>query len=406
MRTLLALVLAMSTTAGCADDAPIEPSTDADAPPAPRVSLSPDGRMEVLLNAYYLQEEATRALRSGTEPAHVDETLRKLSGLGVTLVRTNAFNDDPAKVGDTTIQIDPLVFDEVALHGLDVVLARAHASGLRLVLPLGNYWDDFGGTRQYCRWAGLPDPKRGDARFFTDPNVRALYLAWISALLNRVSTVDGIRYGDHPAVFAWELLNEPRGDGLSPDGAQMRAWVDAVASHVKSLAPTHRVAVGEEGFETSFAGHDEAFWRDAGRDWMFRSGSSFALNTASPWIDVATVHLYPDGWSFPRRLVTRGATRWISEHAAIARGLGKPLLVEELGLRDDGMVPLLEDRRAWMRAVFDAMRTTGAAGGGPWQFAYDARPADDYTFRWLDGTAPDDPRNAYADLVQQLAATR
>jgi mannan endo-1,4-beta-mannosidase len=60
---------------------------------------------------------------------------------------------------------------------------------------------------------------------------------------------------------------------------------------------------------------------------------------------------------------------------------------------------LLAERRAWMQALFDAMRTTGAGGGGPWQFAYDSRPDDEYTFRWVDGTEPADPRNEYADVV-------
>lgn len=395
-------LLAMIAATGC-DAGPIEPILESDCPAGALVPIEPGAKVQVLVNAYYLQEEAARSVRRGDAPAHVDETLDKLAALGVTLVRTNGFNDDAAKIGDSTIQIAPGMLDEVALRGLDVVLARAAASGVRLVLPLGNYWDDFGGARRYVEWAGLPSPQSHDARFFTDAGVIALYSAWITTLLGRVSTVDGIRYGDHPAVYAWELLNEPRGNGLDPNGDAMRTWVDTIGATVKALSPGHAVAIGDEGFDTSFAGYDETFWRAAGRSWMFAGGSSFARNVQSPYVDIATVHLYPDGLGLPRPLAQRASARWIAEHVAIARAAGKPVLVEELGLRDDGLVPDLAERRAWMSAMFSCIARSGAAGGGPWQFAYDARTSDPYTFKWLDGTPPEDPRNSYADLVLQAA---
>ena len=53
------------------------------------------------------------------------------------------------------MQVAPGVYDEVALRGLDLVLARAHVHGVRLVLPLANRWDAYGGQRQYVAWAGL-----------------------------------------------------------------------------------------------------------------------------------------------------------------------------------------------------------------------------------------------------------
>ena len=84
---------------------------------------------------------------------------------------------------------------------------------MQLLLILTNNWSDYGGIEQYVAWAGLPNPKRSDGRFFTDLSVRALYFDYVTALLSRVSTVDGLRYGDHPAVLGWELINEPRGRG-------------------------------------------------------------------------------------------------------------------------------------------------------------------------------------------------
>src|SRR5262249_35410692 len=96
----------------------------------------------VALNAYYLQEEAARAIRAG-EPTslELEEVLLKASALGVTVLRTWAFNDDPGKAGDSAIQVAPLEYDEVALRGLDLVLNRAFVHGIQLILPLGNYWN-------------------------------------------------------------------------------------------------------------------------------------------------------------------------------------------------------------------------------------------------------------------------
>jgi mannan endo-1,4-beta-mannosidase len=339
----------------------------------------------VALNAYYLQEEAARAVRRGdAAPGVLYEVLGKAVALGVRVVRTNGFNDDPRKAGDSAIQVAPLAYDEVALRGLDLVLARAQAHGIRLVLPLGNYWDDYGGARQYAAWAGLPSPRRGDPRFFTDRAVVRHYGAHVAALLSRVSSVDGLRYGEHPAVLAWELLNEPRGDGLDRSGAALRAWVDEIGSVVKAHAPGHLVGTGEEGLDGP--------------------GSSFALNSASPFVDYASVHLFPEEWGVPSGALAGFGAAFIGRRAAQAAALSKPLLVGELGLRNDGL-PLAE-RRAIYRGWLACARRSGAAGAALWLFADDARPDawDPYTFRWLDGTDPADPANRYADLVRDAAA--
>ena len=56
------------------------------------------------------------------------------------MIRAWAFNDDVAKAGDSAIQLKPLEYDEVSLRALDLVLARAQAYGVKLLMPLGGYW--------------------------------------------------------------------------------------------------------------------------------------------------------------------------------------------------------------------------------------------------------------------------
>lgn len=353
--------------------------------PGPALALPGEPGPLVALNAYYLQEEATRALRRGEATSAVlEEILGEAVALGVRAIRTNAFNDAPAKAGDSAMQVAPLVYDELALRGLDLVLARARAHGVRLVLPLGNHWDAYGGARQYVAWAGLRGPREGDPRFYTDPAVVDHYRAHVATLLDRVSAIDGIRYGDHPAVLVWELLNEPRGTGLRDGGRAMRAWVDDLAATVKRLAPGHLVSTGEEGFEDA--------------------GSSFARNTASPYVDVASAHLYAEAWGVPPEQVAGFGAAWIAGHVGVARAQGKPLLVGELGVRGDGPLAL-EERRAIFRGWLACARRSGAAGAAPWLYVNDARPRswDPFSFAWYDGTVPEDPRNEYVDLVLEAA---
>ncbi|ATB30841.1 cellulase family glycosylhydrolase [Melittangium boletus] len=378
----------------------------AECPEAPAMRLGEAPSAAVLFNAYFLQEEAARDVRRGlAESPVVEETFAKAAALGAWAVRTNGHNEAAERRGDSAIQVAPLVYDETAFQGLDRVLARARVHGVKLVLTLGNYWDAYGGTRRYVEWAGLPSPVEGDARFFTERAVIDLYKAHLGRLLSRVNTVDGLRYGEHPAVLAWELLNEPRGRGLDADGTAMRAWVDEVAAEVKRHAPGHLVGTGEEGFDTSLEGYDAPFWRASAPTSLFQGGSSFRRNTASPFIDFASVHFYPEAYGVAREALPRAGAHWFSEHAALARELGKPLFAGEFGLRNrEGL--LLEERRAVYRGWWRCAWRTGVGASAPWMFANDARPDswDDFTFYYRDGSMPADPGNRYADLVIEAAA--
>ncbi|MFL5343996.1 MAG: cellulase family glycosylhydrolase [Hyalangium sp.] len=400
------LCLILSLLAACGDD-PLEQLEveAADCPLSPPVLLGDAPSTSVLINAYYLQDEAARDVRSGLpESPVVEEVFSKAAALGVWGVRTLAFNDATSKRGMSTIQVAPGEYDETSLRALDLVLTRAAHHGVKLVLPLGNYWDAYGGARQYVAWAGLPDPVEGDPRFFTDRTVIEHYKRYITFLLSRINTFDGIRYGAHPAVLGWELLNEPRGAGLDRGGEAVRAWVDELAAVVKAQAPGHLVGTGEEGFETTLQGYDAAFWRGGPPASLFDASNSFRGNTASPSIDFGSAHFYPESWGIPSDLTARSGAHWISEHAALARELGKPLFLGEFGLRNQGGFSLDERRalyRGWMRCAW----RVGVGGIAPWMFATDNRPDewDAFSFYYRDGTRPEDPRNRYADLLIEAA---
>jgi mannan endo-1,4-beta-mannosidase len=349
---------------------------------APRLEL--DGRpfCFILINAYYLQEEAARGRRE-----IVDETLKSAAAIGAKVVRAWAFNDDPNKL-DSAIQRGRLDYHERGLGGLDLLLDRARAHGLKLLLPLVNHWNAYGGSRQWLAWNGIRDAREGDARFFTDERVRAHYAAHLAFLLHRKNPLTGLRYCDDPTVLGWELMNEPRGRGLDGEGAALADWIGFAARLVKSHAPRQLVCAGDEGEQVSLDGHDARFWARAGALHLFSpsTGTSFSRHLACPELDLASCHFYPEKYGIAPGVEAEAGAAWIEEHAALARRAHKPLVVGEFGLAT---------RRACAFRRFDAAARTRlyagwlaaaeraeVAGIGPWLFAYRGRPAgwDDFTF--------------------------
>jgi mannan endo-1,4-beta-mannosidase len=326
---------------------------------APRLLVGGRPFHFLLCNAFYLQEEAARGRLD-----FVDETLAKCRRLGARVVRAWAFNDDPAK-HDTQIQRAPLDYTAAGLAGVDRLLARARAHGLRLVLPLCNFWDAYGGARQWLRWQGVDDAVEGDPRFFTDARVRDHYAAHVAALLERKNPLTGLRWGEDPVVLAWELMNEPRGE--------IGEWAAFAAATVRCHA-RQLIAVGDE----------DAFCCDAA--------------------DLVTSHFYPEKWGVPAADEVDAGVRRIAAHATRAAAAGRPLLVDEFGISAAaGLARRRAAYRAWLAA---AAAAPAVAGIGPWGFAYDARPAgwDEFTFYLRDGRPVDDPDNGGAEVMIEAAA--
>lgn len=343
--------------------------------------LSGDGPLRFMgTNCYFLQEEGAReSLGWEGYSGRVDEALTKAATLKLGVVRAWAFNDDPEN--PAAIQTAPLTYNEPGLRGVDLALAAAERHGTRLILSLGNYWGDYGGVPQYLKWHGL-DPTE-PALFFTHPAVIAHYCDHIEQLLSRVNHVTGVRWRDDPRVLAWELLNEPRGAGLSDGGEAIAEWVQAVAARVREAAPRQLVATGEEG--------------------AVDEGQDFEQNTAL--VDLASVHLYPEAWGWPIETLERIGVEWIESRAASAAALGRPLVIGEFGLRNGGVLSLEERRRiydAWMTA---ALEHAAVAGACSWSFSTDDRPDDwdPYTWYLRDGTEARAEENRYADLHRRWA---
>lgn len=236
------------------------------------------------------------------------------------------------------------------LEKLDYMLAKANQLGIKLILPLVNNWRDFGGMDQYVTWYGL----QYHDQFYTDTRIKAAYKNWFATLANRVNTITGVQYKNDPAIFSWELANEPRciNASLPTSGtctqATLISWADEMSTYINSVDANHMISVGDEGFLD---------WGQA-NDWPYNAadGVDHEALSALPNIDFATYHAYPDAWGHD----VAWTTQWIRDHQSAAATLNKPTILEEFGLRDQSA------RDAAYQTWVDTVRTGGGDGWAFW----------------------------------------
>jgi hypothetical protein len=195
---------------------------------------------------------------AGTKPRRPTEyemrdALRTLQALGGTVFRAATL----AGTAGCALCLEPAKdqFNADAFAALDATLKAAGDLGMRVILPLAGGATDCSRPQEaapdattgtsicaYLGWQGLADR----AAFFTDPGVRAAFLAHVHAVLTHVNALTGVAYRDDPAILAWENC-AACGEGADP-GA-VAAWTEIVGQAIKA---TDRFHLYENG---AFAGH-------------------------------------------------------------------------------------------------------------------------------------------------------
>jgi len=235
-------------------------------------------------------------------------------------------------------------YNEAGLQYLDYIIAKAGSVGVRILVTLTNNWRDFGGMDQYVRWKTWANTSYQGYHddFYSDDTIRGWFKAYIQHLVTRKNTVSGVIYSEDPAIFGWELGNEPRcqgsGDygqsnqcvlnyaiyGVDPSAVKTTAWVTEMSTYIHSIDKNHMVAVGDEGF------YCERYQDcpDATCDCYYGTDTlNFTKNTG---IDFMSLHLYPDQWGKS----TDWANDWISNHSRDGHNLNKPVLLGEYGYKN------------------------------------------------------------------------
>ncbi len=342
-------------------------------------------------NAYYLSQ-----FIAYYDTAAILRVFHVAHQYNLQVIRMWGFYDSEDTTDDAVIQYRPGAYNEHALRALDYVVDLARLNGIRLIIPLVNNWDDFGGMNQYVRWYAETHPAmpaastpiagqrkimgaRGQSYsidvangyvhddFYRLDTIRAWYKAYIAMLLSRVNTVNGLVYANDPTIMAWELANEPRSS--DPSGMLVASWVADISSYIKGVDENHLVATGEEGFDVSGYGYSPISQYN-GQSWMFdgTAGSSFANNLSLPTIDFASPHLYPDSWG----ITPSSGNTWISDHIRLASGFQKPFVLGEFGSVSSKLIVY----DSWLSTI---LRQHGR-GAWVWQLVDSTWPnADDFS---------------------------
>ena len=203
------------------------------------------------------------------------------------------------------------------LARLDTLVVEARKRGLKLIVAFLDFWAFTGGAQQMRAWYGSTDK---NTFFFRDERTKADYRAWVTHVLNRVNPLTGTAYRDEPAIFAWNLMNEPDGE----PSELILSWTSEMAHFVKSIDSQHLLTSGHANVSTRLS------------------------DLGLPDIDFGTWHGYPLYYN----LSNEQFGKLISEFCAMGRKAGKPILLEEFGLARSNSNQA-DVYRSWLQRIED-----------------------------------------------------
>ncbi|KAI4183957.1 MAG: hypothetical protein L6R41_005068 [Letrouitia leprolyta] len=281
------------------------------------------------------------------ENSDIDKVLGEIAKSGLLVTRIWGFgntNDasttegtffQELKGGKQSLNFDPAT----GIPRLDYVISKAEALKVKLIIPLLNGNDDLGGINTY---ASAYSTTKTD--FFTSNASQTAYLTYVDFIVNR--------YKSSPAIFSWEICNEPRCPGCQT--SVITQWATDVSKHIKSIDSKHLVSLGDEGW---FAPPMQAPAGANNYPYQGGEGVDFKANLAIPDIDFGTFHMYPEPW----KETDEWGNTYIQEHADVARAAGKPVIMEEYGTTRGDRVKTLQK---WQQTVING----AVAGDTFWQF--------------------------------------
>jgi len=323
------------------------------------------------------------------DPNAVTRHFQIMSGLGVNCARIF--------LTAATFQPDVNTVDEAALKKLDVMIAIARRSGVRLILTGPDHWE------------GVPAYWKPD-RFAGEQALRALEVFWRTL---------GQRYRGEPAIFAWDLLNEPHlpwfveswrpawGRWLQARYGSREALKTAWADNLGEQEDWASIAVPEDKAEQGnprlrdwqlFREHLADQWTRRQAEalrkadpthlitvgyiqWSYplvRTGNpslyaAFNPRRQAQWLDFVCMHFYPIlGGPFESQEMWDKNLAYLQTALAYCH-VGKPVVLEEYGWYGGGaprgLPSLTEDQQArWIVAEIEASRRL-ATGWLSWPFA-------------------------------------
>ena len=309
----------------------------------------------------------------GGDRARLEAELDTLKALGMTNLRVLVGGDGPDGIPtrvSPTLQKEPGVYNDTIFWGLDYLLAEMGERNMKAVLYINNSWEWSGGYGMYLEWAGegkalIPAEVGYSAfmnsvsKFVTNEKAKELFYDHVKHVVSRTNTVTGKPYKDDPAIFSWQIGNEPRCFRADKEGQD--AFVDymwTTAALIKSIDPNHMVSSGSEG-EMGCENSMELYERIH----------------SCPDIDYMNIHIWPYNWSWVREntlatnlpVAIKNTDDYIDAHLALAAKYGKPVVLEEFGFPRDGFQfkqgTSTDSRDAYYKHVFGRIVESAREGG-------------------------------------------
>lgn len=307
-------------------------------------------------------------------------------------------------------------------EGLDFAMTEIARRGMTAVLVLSNFWEWSGGL-QTLLWRArgkhmdMGDPAHpwpafadATAEFYADEQARGFYAEHLDRVVGRTNTITGQRYADDPAIFSWQLANEPRPGGsdsaIAANADAYYEWIADSAAAIRARDPHHLVSLGQEG--TQAANGNEAIVQQAHRD-----------------VDYLTAHIWPLNWGWANGkdlagtwpTVEANTRAYIAAHERLAGALEMPLVIEEFGFPrdnqayDPGETTVFRER--FYSLIYAAVESSWRAGGpiagsNFWAWNGEARAGhSDARFRPGDraymGDPPHEPQGWYGNFDSDAA---
>ncbi len=346
------------------------------------------------------------------DPDEVADEFDLIASLGMSVVRIFLLWDDwqptPGSVSSDRLRDLGVVLDGAAERGLrlDITFFTGHMSGPNWspgwLLDPGASGHASPFVRQVVSGGSVVDSAYRN--MFCDRDA-------LAAERTLLETVVG-EYRDHPAVWMWNLGNEPDLFAQPPDAEAGRAWVREMTGVVKGIDPNHPVTTGL---------HTANLFADNG----LRVDHVFAES------DVAVMHGYPMYVDWARHPLDPDFVPYLC--ALVTALTGKPCLAEEwggctspdtpgsvvwqwisYGAPRDQFMAGEEDFAEYVAAVLPGLVEVGATGALMWCFAdyepslWDRPPCDDGGARHerhFGLVRPDGSLKPHADVIRSFAAT-
>ncbi len=241
-----------------------------------------------------------------------------------------------AKV-EPTLQIEPGVYNDTILAGLDYLMMEMGKRDMAAILYLNNSWEWSGGYSMYLQWAGkgkAPVPAVDGwpaymefvQQFVQCDSAKALFSNYVKDIITRENRFTGKKYIEDPTIMSWQIGNEPR--AFSDENKEAFAlWIADVAAQIRSLDPNHLISTGSEG-----------------KHGCEQDIDLFERIHADTNIDYLNLHMWPYNWGWVKEdSLSEGvagakekAKAYLNEHLIIGAKYQKPVVMEEFGFPRDG----------------------------------------------------------------------